>query len=289
MLQVSINIDRARLDEIEQALLDQGALSLTLQDAADHAVLEPLPGETPLWPQLVITALFSEAVEIESLRQSLHEVLGDSSFSSRPLPERDWTRIWLDHFKPMRFGHRLRVLPNGHDDAAEPAAVSVRLEPGLAFGTGTHPTTALCLEWLDAHPPIAAAIIDYGCGSGILAIAALKLGARHVRAVDIDAQALCATRANAKRNDISHRRLHTCRPEALSRRPADLVIANILANPLIELAGLFAERVKSGGRIVLSGLLDRQIARVSAAYAQHFALAVPRATDGWVLLEGTRV
>jgi ribosomal protein L11 methyltransferase len=283
MIQVSITVDRARLDRVEQTLFDHGAQSVALRDAADQPVLEPLAGEMPLWPQVVVTGLFTDATETATLRRNLEEVLdGDSSFHSEPLPERDWARVWLDDFKPMRFGRRLRY-------ERDVAAVDIRLDPGLAFGTGTHPTTALCLEWLDANPPLGADVIDYGCGSGILGIAAIKLGARTVRAVDIDSQALDATRSNARRNGISHRQIEICHPNALACDPANLLISNILAHPLIELAARHAGRVKSGGKMILSGLLQSQAGTVSMAYAPWFAFAQAREAGEWVLLEGTRL
>jgi ribosomal protein L11 methyltransferase len=289
MIQISITTDRAHLDRVEKAFLDHGAQSVTLRDAADQPVLEPLPGEIPLWPQVVVSGLFSDGTDADPLRQALDEILMDGArFKFETVVERDWTRVWLDDTKPLRVGRRLRICPGGHSEP-DPTAIDIRLDPGLAFGTGTHPTTALCLEWLDANPPFDADVIDYGCGSGVLAIAAIKLGARRVRAVDIDPQGLSATRDNAARNGISGLRIVACHPDDLPHAQANLLIANILARPLIELAARFAGRVKSGGKLVMSGVLASQAGQVSTAYAPWFDLNQTRGKEGWALLEGARL
>jgi ribosomal protein L11 methyltransferase len=289
MIQISVTLSRDQLNPIEQALLAQGALSITLLDAADAPVLEPLPGETPLWPQLTMTALFEADVEIEPLRQALTKIArGELRFEFTELHVRDWTRAWLDDYRPLCFGRRLRIVPSG-DWAAAKDSVEIRLDPGLAFGTGTHPTTALCLEWLDANPPLGLEVIDYGCGSGVLSLAAIKLGAKRVRAVDIDPQALIATRENAARNDISQAQLLVHGVSDAAPEPADLLLANILARPLIALAERFAARVKSGGRIVLSGILMSQTAELATTYAPWFDFAPARSRDDWALLEGVRL
>ncbi len=288
MLQISITTDRAHLDRVEEALLEHGALSITLRDAADDPVLEPLPGETPVWPRIIVTGLFSAGVETEPLRHALHAIANENcGCDIKSVAERDWARACLNDFKPLRFGTRLRILPTTYDEP-DGTKIDIRLDAGLAFGTGTHPTTALCLEWLDANPPVNARIIDYGCGSGILAIAALKLGARRALAVDIDPQALLATRANAARNGIGSEQMLACHPSDLPCTLADLLLANILARPLIELAKDFASCVKSGGKLVLSGLLQGQIDESSAVYAPWFEFCRTREKEGWVLLEGTR-
>ncbi|RMG29089.1 MAG: 50S ribosomal protein L11 methyltransferase [Gammaproteobacteria bacterium] len=263
-----------------------GAASVTFEDAGDEPLLEPGVGETPLWRRTRVIGLF-EAGQGRRARQRLAHALPEATrLALEPLPDRDWTRAWLDAFRPLRFGRRLWVVPSGFAPPPE-AEVVLRLDPGLAFGTGTHPTTALCLEWLEAHPPEGQEVVDYGCGSGILAVAACLLGAVQVVAVDHDPQALAATRANAQRNRV-HDRIQACRPEDAPAGTADLVLANILANPLIELAPRLAGRVRPGGRIVLSGILEAQAGAVAAAYAPMFALAPPRVREGWVCLEGVR-
>ncbi|HEB99044.1 MAG TPA: 50S ribosomal protein L11 methyltransferase, partial [Thiotrichales bacterium] len=274
--------DPQRLADFLQA---QGAISVTLTDAADQPLFEPEPGTTPLWSATRITALFELETAPGILREALAEQFG-ASLAERAresvLEDQDWERVWLERFRPMRFGQRLWVCPAGQRPRAEPDPVIVDLDPGLAFGTGTHPTTALCLEWLDAHPPAGHAVLDYGSGSGILAVAALKLGAERLWAVDIDPQALQSTRDNATRNGVEGG-LSVGLPDALPADAVfDLLLANILANPLIELAPALAGRVKPGGDILLSGILAQQAEAVRTAYAPWFALDDAVAREDWV-------
>lgn len=266
-----------------------GALSVTLQDAADQPLFEPPPGATPLWSQVRVTALFEHGADLVRIRAALANRFGGDCadrLQIESLDDRDWVRAWMDGYAPMRFGERLWIVPTGFD-APDPQGVNLLLDPGLAFGTGTHPTTALCLEWLDAHPPLDQVVIDYGCGSGILGIAALKLGAREVWAVDNDPQALVATVDNAERNGVAGR-VKAVLPGDLPAVPADLLIANILANPLIELAPRFASLLRPGGGLVLSGILAEQAETVSAAYLAGFAMQPPAQREDWVRLEGVR-
>jgi len=268
--------------------MDAGALSVTYQDAADEPILEPGLGEHPVWSATRVVALFADDGDAGLVTQRLCEALHEAEIEPRieRLEDRDWSSTWRETFHAMRFGAHLWVVPTG-EQAPESDAVTIHLDPGLAFGTGTHVTTALCLEWLDAHPPLGREVIDYGCGSGILAIAAGKLGARHVCAVDIDPQALLATRENAGRNGVD-RRVEVLSPEALDARPVDLVIANILANPLIDLAESLAGRVTLEGHIVLTGILAEQAADVITAYRPWFEFREPVDREGWVLLEGVK-
>jgi len=269
----------------------RGAVSVTLVDAEDQPLFEPAPGTTPLWSATRLTAMFEAETDVELLRVQLAQTFGDATaqrLTHSLLEDQDWERVWLDQFHPMQFGERLWVCPAGKLPPQGEAPVIVDLDPGLAFGTGTHATTALCLEWLDANPPHGQDVLDYGCGSGILAIAALKLGAAELWAVDIDHQALLSTRDNATRNTVEAG-LHTLLPADLPTRTYDLLLANILANPLIELAADLAGRVRSGGDIVLSGILAEQADAVRAAYTSWFHLSDTVEKDGWVRLHGKRI
>jgi ribosomal protein L11 methyltransferase len=285
-IQISVEVSGDQVDEVSEAFNSIGALSVTVQDAGDEPLLEPAPGEAPLWSNTRIIALFDAAQDSVELKQQLQSVL-DSQVPDllvETLADRDWSTTWRDTFGAMQFGERLWVCPVG-ESPSEPDAIVVHMDPGMAFGTGTHATTAMCLRWLGAHPPVNQSVIDYGCGSGILAIAAHKLGAANVTAVDIDPQALQATQENARRNDCDIEVLH---PEALGKRSADLVVANILANPLIELAEGMARRVHAGGRLILTGILAEQAEAVMAAYVDWFVFAAPVYREEWVLLEGLK-
>ncbi|NIP72402.1 MAG: 50S ribosomal protein L11 methyltransferase [Gammaproteobacteria bacterium] len=289
-IQVSIELPAGSDPEsYERALLECGALSVTLTDAADQPVLEPAPGETPTWPHTRVTGLFAGGVDTADVERRLVRALGmgePPALRVEPLEDRDWARAWMDAFRPMRFGRRLWICPEG-SEPPEPGCAVLLLDPGLAFGTGTHPTTALCLEWLDAHPPAGLEVIDYGCGSGVLAVAAALLGARGVRAVDNDPQALAATRANAAKNGVAPA-VHAFAAEALPGEPADVLLANIVARPLCELAQCFAGLVRAQGRIVLSGILESQVDALRSAYTPWFQLSAPALREGWARLEGQR-
>jgi len=307
-LQLSLDIGTRDPEPYEDALFELGALSVTLLDAADDPVLEPAPGAMPLWPTIVVRAVFAADADVDHVRAALSATPGldpqliaaQARFES--VADRAWEREWLKDFKPMRFGRRLWVCPGGQRPAAEAVGpdadvVLLELDPGLAFGTGTHATTALCLEWLDsgavkgddgARPWLADAdVIDYGCGSGILAIAALRLGARRAVAMDIDPQALLATRENAERNGVLER-MHVTADREAEQAQADVLLANILAGPLIELAPLLARRTRVGGRIALSGLLLEQADAVTGAYRPWFDVDLTGRRDGWGLLTGCR-
>lgn len=300
-LQLILPIGAADPAPYEDALLGAGASSITLEDEGDDPVLEPLPGTTPLWPRVRLKALFDgDADRDEILRILDSELNGElaaslSRVSFEALADRAWEREWLKDFKPMRFGQRLWICPGGQQpDAAQlsdgHAPVLIELDPGLAFGTGTHPTTALCLEWLDTAAVAGARVIDYGCGSGILAIAAARLGAAGVLAIDIDPQALLATHDNAERNGVAQliraRLVETA--EDSQDAPADILLANILAGPLESLAPAFAAKVRAGGRLVLSGILRNQAEAVASTYAPWFDIGPVVARDDWARLDGVR-
>jgi len=284
-LQLHLTVDKARAAEAEALMEELGALSVTLTDAEDEPMLEPPPGETPVWTRTRVTGLFPDDTETTALRRQLESTLGAEVFLE-PLEDQPWERTWLDHFRPMRFGDRLWICPSGQEVEAEEAVV-VELDPGLAFGTGTHPTTALCLQWLDGAALEGRRVVDYGCGSGILGIAALKLGAAEVIAVDHDPQALAATRENARRNGVVER-LRTLAPDEPLPGGADLLLANILANVLVELAPTLAPLLPAGGELVLSGILEEQAGEVARAYAPRFEFAPWSSLEGWVRLDGVK-
>ncbi|MDG4552347.1 MAG: 50S ribosomal protein L11 methyltransferase [Candidatus Contendobacter sp.] len=277
-------------EQLEDALLQAGALAVTLEDAGNAPVLEPAPGQTPLWAHTRVTGLFDAQTDIEVVKGQLRRFLHASPLPEcrlTALEERDWARVWMDHFHPMRFGQRLWICPTGQT-SPDPRAVNVRLDPGLAFGTGTHPTTALCLEWLDGADLAEKTVLDYGCGSGILAIAAARLGARRVWAVDIDPQALLASDDNAAENEVEDRielTSPTGLPEALG---VDILLANILAGVLVRLAPAFGQWVKPGGSLVLSGILESHADMVRTAFNRDFTFSPDRHREDWVLLTGVR-
>lgn len=289
-LQLILPIGSADPAPFEDALLLAGASSITLQDAGDDPVLEPAPGATPLWPYVRISALFADCVDqqhvLATLRAVLKQPLSEARFET--VADRAWEREWLKDFRPMRFGQRLWICPGGQRPTElEPSACLIELDPGLAFGTGTHPTTALCLEWLDSAPLAGRRVIDYGCGSGVLAIAALKLGAAEATAIDIDPQALLATRDNAERNGVQQRLSVRLADDAMLA-PADVLLANILAEPLMQLAPRFATLVGTGGKVVLSGILRDQAPAVASRYAAWFDIAPATVRDDWARLDGVR-
>jgi ribosomal protein L11 methyltransferase len=291
--QFVMNLEALNPASVEEILIRHGAQSVTFSDAGDMPVLEPGPGETPLWNNTRITGLFDAGVDMAAvladLRSSLSlDYLPDHRLET--LADRDWEREWLRDFGPMRFGRRLWVCPAG-SAPEQPDAIVVRLDPGLAFGTGTHATTAMCLEWLDAIELKGRTVLDYGCGSGVLAIAALKLGCERAHAMDIDVQAITAARENAAQNGVQHRIALSASPDAIEEQ-VDVVVANILAGPLVELAGSISNCIRSGGQLALSGILSKQAAEVIAAYAPRIDFDDPvfRQQDGqtWTRLTGRK-
>jgi ribosomal protein L11 methyltransferase len=331
---LELTFDLGSLDPqaAEDACWACGASAVTFVDARDDAVLEPLPGEFRLWPRTRLKCLFVQARDAPAIRRALGAALGldPALIGAQPLAERVWEREWLKHFHPLRFGQRLWVCPH-HERVSEPGAVVVALDPGLAFGTGSHPSTALCLTWLDAHAHLlrapaehsverqapgldahahllrapaehsverqalgldaqlapAARVIDYGCGSGVLAVAAAKLGAAQVHCFDIDPQALTAARANARANGVAQQvQVH----ERADTLPAgtDVLLANILSGPLCTLAPRFASLLRPRGQVVLAGLMEHEVADVTGAYATCFDVAAFGERDGWVGLAGRR-
>jgi ribosomal protein L11 methyltransferase len=288
--QLTVEVAHGCLEQMETALRQAGAAVVTIQDAGDQPILEPLPGETPVWSVSAVTGLFSSQNSFVQVKEKLNQALNNhndlSNCQITQLENRAWERAWLDDFHPMRFGHRLWVCPT-QQAPPDSKAVNLMLDPGLAFGTGTHPTTALCLTWLDGANLQDKQVVDYGCGSGILAIAAAKLGARQVWAVDIDPQALMATEQNAVGNK-TRENIYPLMPQQLPTVEADILLANILAEPLFALAADFADLVREGGDIVLSGLLASQVASIEAAYRDWFDFKSPAYNQEWALCQAVR-
>ena len=269
-------------------LMGQGAQAVTYMDAQDNPVYEPLPGETKLWGETLVTGLFDAEVDPAPIIAFFQRHFGKQMpYKVEQLEDKDWVREWMDHFHPMQFGERLWICPSWRD-VPDPDAVNVMLDPGLAFGTGTHPTTALCLQWLDGVDLVGKTVVDFGCGSGILAIAALKLGAARVIGIDIDPQAIQASRDNAERNGVADQ-LELFLPEDQPKGlQADLLVANILAGPLRELAPLMNELVRPGGLLALSGVLETQAVELEQIYGQWFDMDPTAVREEWCRLSGVK-
>lgn len=299
-LELSLIVRTEQQPGAEEALEDLGALSVTLRDANaetpdEQAIFEPGVGELPLWPTITLQALFDEHADRRGLAQALGELLPwlePAQLSFADIADQDWERAWMDQFKPMSFGRRLWIYP-WNIEPPEPAEggadelVVVRLDPGLAFGSGTHPTTALCLEWLDGLELAGKTITDFGCGSGILAIAALKLGAASALGIDNDPQALIASADNAERNGVADR-LAVFLPGDAPTQAADVFVANILAGPLAELAPLFAAHAKPGAPFAISGILAGQQDELLQRYAEWFDELRVDTREDWVRISGRR-
>lgn len=294
-LELSLVTRLEQQPSVEDALEELGALSITLRDADaetpdEQAIFEPGVGELPLWSTITLNALFDADTDRRGLTEALGELLpwlepGQISFTE--VADQDWERAWMDQFQPMPFGRRLWIYPWNIEPPADQDIVVVRLDPGLAFGSGTHPTTALCLEWLDGLELAGKTVTDFGCGSGILAIAALKLGAAAAVGVDNDPQALTASVDNAERNIVIDR-LSVCLPDDFKSPPADVFVANILAGPLGELAPTFAAAAKSGAPFAISGILDGQQDELLARYAEWFDDLKVDTREDWVRISGHR-
>lgn len=282
-VQVSFEVREGAVETLETALELFGAVSVTLRDAEDQPLFEPPPGELPIWAHVKVTALFEEGMDLLRLKATLESAHPDrlSAWQIERLADQDWERLWMDGYEPMRFGGRLWIVPS-HLEPPEPDAVNLILDPGLAFGTGTHATTALCLEWLDKYPPAGLSVLDFGCGSGVLGLAALKLGAKAVTGVDIDEQALLASRDNLERNQLSSEAFTLFYPGELTPGSSfDLVLANILAGPLVELVDQLISRLAPQGQLVLSGILDERAGDVVAAYQERTDVLDLTLDQGW--------
>lgn len=288
--QISFAVRADDADELSELLAAQGAEAVTLADAADRPVLEPAPGTTPLWADTTVTALFASTTDIDELILQLQQnntLKTLSNYQLEIIEDQAWERVWMERFHPMKFGNDVWICPSW-SEPPEPQAINIFLDPGLAFGTGTHETTAMCLEWLAQYDCKDLTIMDYGCGSGILAITAAKKGAKIVYAIDYDPQALQATQANADKNGIG-KVIFTGTPSMADGTPVDLLLANILAGPLIDLAPRFAALTRTGGSIVLSGITADQIEDITARYSAWFLMQSPVILNDWVSIEGRRL
>jgi len=293
-VQITLSTDPSHSETIEDMLLLCGAGAVSMLDGADQPVFEPIKGTTPLWQDTRVMGLFEADTDEESLLNYLQTGWQDA-YPEIPFPlhkleileDKDWEREWMDRFEPIQFGERLWVCPSWKP-APDPTAANLMLDPGLAFGTGSHPTTALCLQWIAQQEWQGKTVIDYGCGSGILAIGALLMGADHVMGVDNDTQALTATVDNAQRNGIDANKIPVFLPEATPTNPVDVMLANILAGPLIDMAARLAELTQQGGLIALSGILEHQADAVIEAYEPWFDMHTVTTKDEWVRIDGCK-
>ncbi len=291
-LQLRMDTRPGEVEALQDIMLTTGSVAVTMEDNADQPVLEPAVGETPLWRQIRLTGLYPADTDMAAVLASFPgDLLEGSNQRIEILEDKDWAREWQQHYQPMRFGESLWICPSWISPP-DPSANNLLLDPGLAFGTGTHPTTALCLTELAGMSLRRLKVVDYGCGSGILGIAALVLGAADVLAVDNDPQALAASRENAQRNGIAPSALIVSLPERVDAAAhggtADLVIANILAGPLIDLSDALLTLLKPRGTLLLSGLLESQAEELCAHYAAHIELTIAGEKDGWVCLHGSK-
>jgi ribosomal protein L11 methyltransferase len=287
--QLSLITNEENAPGIAELLSNLGAISVTYMDAEDEPVYEPAIGETKIWSNTQVIALFELTFDPEKIKNSVTSSIWGNQIQNwhqEVLADQDWERAWMEHYRPMKFGNTLWICPTGQEQQ-ESGTVCLTLDPGLAFGTGTHPTTALCLEWLATQDLADKIIIDYGCGSGILAIAAILLGAKHAYAIDIDPQALTATQDNALKNNVT-KQISCYYPEQFTSLEADVVLANILAKPLIDLSGQICSMVRDGGHLVLSGILYEQAESVCRVYNTAINLKPITQQEDWIRLDGMK-
>ncbi|WP_111641211.1 50S ribosomal protein L11 methyltransferase [Marinimicrobium alkaliphilum] len=289
-LQLKLITGRDQAPALEDALLDSGSASVTLQDNADQPIFEPALGETPLWDTVRISALYQADIDIAQMTGLIEQLLGSAlpEHQWEQLEDKDWEREWMKNYHAIRCGERLWICPSWQTPP-EPDKVNLMLDPGLAFGTGTHPTTFMCLQWIDQQSLTDATVIDYGCGSGVLGIAALLMGAKQAVGVDIDPQALLATTENARRNQLPGDAMPVYLPEQCPQICADVVLANILAGPLVDLAPTLRDLTRLDGRLCLSGILATQADTVVAAYKPWFEFEPVAQKEEWVCLSARRV
>lgn len=294
-LQIHITVNQAQVDFTETLLLSLGAVSVTLDDAEDQALLEPLPGETPLWNKVIVTGIYAqeddEEIDVVALETFIKDQMPEAPLRSEFIEDQEWERTWMDAYEPIQIGEKYWIVPEWME-APEADAVNIKLDPGLAFGTGNHASTFLCLQWLGKTDVKDKIVIDYGCGSGILGVAALLLGAKKVYATDIDPQAVLATQQNAELNGVLEN-LYVGLPEefnqALGEQKADVFVANILAGPLIALAEEFSTLIQPEGEFALAGIIEEQVDDVSRVYADFFdILDKEKRDENWYRLSGKR-
>ncbi|MBT3529693.1 MAG: 50S ribosomal protein L11 methyltransferase [Gammaproteobacteria bacterium] len=291
--QLKIELNADSLETVEQYLLDSGSLSVSYLDAEDQPIFQEEPGAIPLWDRITLLSLFEASKNLDDILAWLRKqenIFNKTELASEVLEDQDWERSWMTDFKAMQFGEKLWICPSWQSPP-DSDAVNIMLDPGLAFGSGSHATTSLCLQWLDQQDLSESDVIDYGCGSGILAIAAALLGAKSVTAVDNDPQAITATEDNSQRNELDPSRVLAYLPDDFqgsNETRADILIANILAEPLLQLAPRFAELLKVDGKIVLSGLLESQAEEIVLHYESWFDMDKPCIKDDWVRLSGRR-
>jgi len=289
-IQLTLSCSEEHAPQVGDMLMANGAQAVTYRDGADTPIFEPRPGDIILWEHTLATGLFEAETDIKSVIANLKKsnVFSDNvQYKVDALEDKDWEREWMDNFHPIRFGDKLWICPSWRE-IPEPDAVNILLDPGMAFGTGTHPTTAMCLRWIDANPPTGKTVVDFGCGSGILGIAALLFDAENVIGIDIDQQALIATKDNAERNHVGDK-FSLYLPSQQPQTQVELVLANVLAGPLRELADTILDFVAPGGQLVLSGILERQIEGVIEAYQPQIQFDTPTIDGDWAMLSGTRV
>jgi len=288
--QITVITDEKTAPEVADLFSDLGAVSVTYMDAEDEPVYEPAIGETKIWSNTEVIALYELDADIEDVSARVRLAFDAAllrDWRQELIEDQAWERAWMEYYHPMKFGDKLWVCPTGQEQE-EQGTVCMLLDPGLAFGTGTHPTTALCLEWLAEHDLAGKTVIDYGCGSGILAVAAVLLGAKVAHAVDIDPQALTATLSNAEKNAVQDK-IKVYLPEQLPAMQADIVLANILAKPLCELSARISELVAPGGALILSGILAEQTEQVADAYRALIELNAPTQQEDWIRLDGLKL
>lgn len=289
-IQLRVTTTEQKAEQVSDMLMGWGAQAVSFVDAHDTPIYEPMPGEVIYWTNTIVVGLFDAEHPMDKVVKQLEQVSffkDGVDYKLEQLEDKDWEREWMDNFHPIKFGTRLWVCPSWRD-IPDPTAVNVMLDPGLAFGTGTHPTTALCMQWLDATIKPEQTVVDFGCGSGILGIAALKLGAKRVVGVDIDPQAIEASTANAKRNNVNGQiELYLPKDQPVDFQ-ADVVVANILAGPLAELKHVISAYVKPNGVLALSGILESQADSVMAAYADEFSFDPIAVQDEWVRLSARK-
>lgn len=294
-LQIHITVDQAQVEFTETLLMSLSAVSVTLDDAEDQALLEPLPGETPLWNKVIVTGIYQQdeqdPIDVDTLEAFLKAQLPEAPIRHEELEDQVWERAWMDYYEPIQIGEKFWIVPEWLEPP-EADATNIKLDPGLAFGTGNHASTFLCLQWLGKTDVKDKIVIDYGCGSGILGVAALLLGAKKVYATDIDPQAVLATKQNAELNGVLDR-LYVGLPEEFDQeftpQQADVLVANILAGPLMALAPEFANLLKSDGEFALAGVIEEQVTDVSRVYSEFFdILDVEKREENWCRISGKR-